>query len=195
MRKLALLSVLALTLFVPGAFAQSESASIRRPGWNYGLFAGYGNGVSQDSDFHRVSLGARIGRVLTSDHGPGVLRGTLEWNAEVTPVELFHYGETVYTAGINPLVAKWNFTSGRRNVPYLEAVGGVLFSSSNFPAGDTSQINFQSGAGIGLNHFVRNNRAINFGVRALHISNASLGNHNPGVNAELQFHLGYTWFK
>ena len=26
-----------------------------------------------------------------------------------------------------------------------------------------------------------------------HLSNASIGNHNPGINASLQFMLGYTW--
>jgi lipid A 3-O-deacylase len=187
-----LLCVFAIALFTSQAFAQS---AVTHPGWNYGLFAGFGNGISQDSDFHRFTFGGRLGRVLTSEHGPGFLRGTLEWNAEVTPVEIFNYHETVYTAGITPLVAKWNFTSAHKTVPYFEAIGGVLFSSSNFPAGDTSHINFQSGAGLGFNHFVKPNRAINFEVRAFHISNASLGNHNPGINAQLQFQVGYTWFK
>ena len=174
-----------------------DSSALTRPAWNYGLFAGFGNGVSQDSDFHRFTLGGRIGRVLTSEHGPGVLRGTFEWGAEATPVEIFNYHETTYAGGIMPIVLKWNFTGGgkKKVAPFFEAVSGALFSADNFPAGDTARVNFQSGAGIGFNAFTSPDRAVTFNVRALHISNASIGNHNPGINAALQFQVGYTWFK
>lgn len=195
MRKSSALILLITAFFVSTSTAQSESSGVRTPGWNRGLFGGYGNGVSDSSGFRRVTFGARFGRVLTSEHGFGILRGTLEWNAEVTPVEFFNYGRTVYTVGVTPLVAKWNFTSGERTVPFFGVVGGALFSSENFPAGDTAKVNFQTGAGVGFQHFVTPGRAINVEVRALHISNASIGNHNPGVNAQLQFQLGYTWFK
>jgi hypothetical protein len=193
MKKLALVCIL---LCSASLFAQDSSA-LTRPAWNRGLFAGYGNGVGIDSDFHRFTFGGRLGRVLTSEHGPGFLRGTFEWDAELTPVEIFHFGETTYAAGVAPIVWKWNFTGGghRKVAPFFEAVGGALFSANNFPAGDTSRINFQTGAGIGFNAFTRKNRAVTFDLRALHISNASIGNHNPGINASLQFQLGYTWFK
>jgi len=36
---------------------------------------------------------------------------------------------------------------------------------------------------------------ITWTLRVVHISSASLGNHNPGVNASVQASLGYTWFK
>jgi lipid A 3-O-deacylase len=29
----------------------------------------------------------------------------------------------------------------------------------------------------------------------MHISNASLGDANPGVNATVQFQIGYSWWK
>jgi hypothetical protein len=29
----------------------------------------------------------------------------------------------------------------------------------------------------------------------VHISNASLGDSNPGVNATVQFQIGYSWWK
>jgi hypothetical protein len=32
-------------------------------------------------------------------------------------------------------------------------------------------------------------------VHVTHISNASIADHNPGINATMQFRVGYTWFK
>jgi lipid A 3-O-deacylase len=195
-KNLATFCVFILLLGSSTLFAQDSSA-LTHPGWNYGLFGGYGNGVGNDSNFHRFTFGGRIGRVLTSEHGPGILRGTFEWDAEATPLEIFHATETTYTGGITPIVWKWNFTNGakRKVVPFVGAFGGLLVSSDNFPPGDTAHINFQTGVGVGFNAFTRSKRAITFDVRALHISNASIGNHNPGINASLQFQIGYTWFK
>ena len=38
-------------------------------------------------------------------------------------------------------------------------------------------------------------RSIDFALNAEHISSASLGDRNPGVNASLQMQIGYTWWK
>lgn len=196
MRRLSPLFLLTLAFLVSTASAQLNDTTLKREGWNYGVFAGYGNGVGDNSFVHRFAVGARMGRVMTGEYGPGFLRGTFEWGAEATPVEFLHYNETVYTAGITPVVLKWNFTNGNKKVvPFFEAISGVLFSSSKFPQGDTSRINFQSGAGMGFHAFTRAKRAVTVDVRAVHISNASIGNHNPGVNALVQVNVGYTWFK
>lgn len=180
------------------AFAQVDGneVNVKHPNWNLGVFAIGGTGLSQDTDIHMFGVGGRIGRVLTNEHGGGVLRGNLEWNAEVLPFYQFYSpGETATGGVINPLVMKYNFTHGKKLMPFFEAVGGAIFTNKNFPPGDTAQINFNSGAGVGFNLFTRSNRSVAFDVRALHISNASIGNHNPGVNASLQFTLGYTWWK
>ncbi len=182
-------------LFATTALAQDDIA-VKHPNWNLGLFAIGGTGLNQDSSVQMFGVGGRLGRVLTNQHGGGVLRGTLEWNAEVLPFYQFYYpGDKATGAVINPLVLKYNFTHGTKVAPFFEAIGGAIFTNKNFPPGDTAQINFNSGAGVGLNIFSRNNRSIAFDVRALHISNASIGNHNPGINASLQFTLGYTWWK
>jgi lipid A 3-O-deacylase len=196
MKNLASVCSFVLLLGSISLIAQDSSA-LTHAAWNYGLFAGYGNGLNQDADFHRFTLGGRIGRVLTSEHGPAGLRGTFEWGAEATPLEIFRYGNTTYAGGITPVILKWNFTGGgkRKVVPFFEAVSGALFSADNFPAGDTSRVNFQTGAGVGFHGFTKTSRAITLNFRALHISNASIGNHNPGINASLQFQVGYSWFK
>lgn len=188
--------VVALCLGSLGVAQVDLANNAKVPGWNLGLFAIGGTGLQQDSDIHNFGIGGRLGRVLTDEHGRSFLRGSLEWNAEVLPFHQFYGRDETATGGIiNPLVAKWNFTSGKKATPFFEAIGGVIFTNKNFPPGDTASINFNSGAGMGLRVFTRMSRSIDFDVRALHISNASIGNHNPGVNASLQFTIGYTWWK
>lgn len=178
------------------SFSQSNSMAVKRPSWSLGVFAVGGTGIQQDSDIQNFGVGGRFGRVLMHEHGPGFLRGTFEWDAELLPFHQFYgRGETATGAIINPLVAKWNFTRSSRAPVFFEAIGGVIFTNKNFPPGDTSDINFNSGAGLGLNIFRGEKHSIAFDARALHISNASIGNHNPGVNASIQFTLGYTWWK
>jgi hypothetical protein len=48
---------------------------------------------------------------------------------------------------------------------------------------------------VGMHYFVKPRRSIDFGANAVHISNASMGDRNPGVNVTLQFNVGYTWWK
>ena len=38
-------------------------------------------------------------------------------------------------------------------------------------------------------------RSIDFSANAVHVSSASLGDKNPGVNASVQFTIGYSWWK
>jgi lipid A 3-O-deacylase len=163
--------------------------------WNVAVFASGGTGLMDRTDVQFVRAGGRIGRVLIPQHK----LGSFEWNAEVTPVDytLWSGYKNVYGFGFNPLILKWDLPThaGSKAAPFFLVQGGMLFSTVNVPPGDTSRINFVSGAGVGMHVFTRPNRAITFDVRATHLSNASLGNHNPGVNASLQFSLGYTWFK
>ena len=70
---------------------------------------------------------------------------------------------------------------------------------SEFPArrsdGGTCVWNFSPQGGFGIHYFTRARRSIDLGVNAVHISSASLGDRNPGVNASVQVQLGYTFWK
>jgi hypothetical protein len=46
-----------------------------------------------------------------------------------------------------------------------------------------------------MHYFMTPRRSIDFGANAVHISSSSLGDKNPGVNASIQFSVGYTWWK
>jgi lipid A 3-O-deacylase len=46
-----------------------------------------------------------------------------------------------------------------------------------------------------MHYFIRDHQAIDLQASAVHISSASLGDRNPGVNASVQFQIGYSWWK
>jgi Lipid A 3-O-deacylase (PagL) len=54
-------------------------------------------------------------------------------------------------------------------------------------------VNFTSGAELGLQWFRQSKNSLDFGVKIYHLSNASIGTLNPGINGAVQFTLGYTW--
>jgi hypothetical protein len=112
---------------------------------------------------------------------------------DIIPLDEYWIRGGQYSGGIDPIVFKWNFTHGCKIAPYFAAVGGVLFSNHNLPPGDTSQINFTSGPEIGAQFFRRGTSSWDIALKAYHLSNASIGNNNPGLNASLQLMLGYTW--
>ncbi len=160
-----------------------------------GLFGGGGMGLGKSDGTQFFFAGGRAGWVLTSDHLSGLLRGNFEWAVDVMPVYVVFPPESaVYGGCIRPLIWKWNFTSGKKIVPYFAAEGGIVFSRDNIPPGDTSQINFTPGAAFGAHVLVKPKRALFFEVEFGHLSNASLGSHNPGYNGTFTFTAGYTWF-
>ncbi len=127
------------------------------------------------------NAGLRYGWVVTDAHLPGVLKGRFEYAIDAVPAYLiFQPTGTVYGVGVNPLNLKWNFVRRGRVSPYLELSGGTLFSTSKVPP-QTSAVNFTSGAALGV-HLLGERRAWALEARYLHISNAGLGDLNPGIN-------------
>jgi hypothetical protein len=199
MKSTGFLVLILLTCGTISGMAQTsdDAAAIRREHWNVGVLASGGTGLTDRTNVQFVRAGFRVGRVMTGELGKGFARGTFEVDSEIMPLDYVLWGgyKNVYGFGVNPLVMKWNFTRANRAVPYFLAQGGLLRTNVNVPPGNTSRINFTSGAGVGLNYFIKPGRSVNWDVRATHLSNASLGSHNPGVNASLQFSIGYNWWK
>lgn len=107
-------------------------------------------------------------------------------------------------ASITPFLLRWNFSDRTpgRIVPWAQLGGGLLWTNHKFPVAsllpymdDTSVINFTPQVGIGANAFISHRHSVNFAVKAIHISNAGLGDHNPGLNVTLQFSAGYSWWR
>ncbi|HMK30230.1 MAG TPA: acyloxyacyl hydrolase [Terriglobales bacterium] len=196
--------VLMLLIVNPWARGQKPAESpLRQPVWEFGPWFGGGTGLGTASEFKFINAGARIGRVLSNEIGTGRFRGTFEWAADLMPLyevqqSLFYTSgpsEWIYGGAFNPIVLKWNWTANPRIVPHFEAEGGVLFTTKEVPPGDTSRVNFLPGGAFGIYLMRASRQAIDLSVHVTHISNASMGDHNPGINATMQFRLGYTWFK
>jgi lipid A 3-O-deacylase len=112
-------------------------------------------------------------------------------------------GGTFTGVSLTPVILRWDFRPHRRLVPWFQAAGGLIYTTHKFPPdvlvphgdpGGTSVWNFSPQGGIGLHYFIRPGRAISFEASGVHISSASLGDRNPGVNASVQFQIGYTFF-
>ena len=189
---------------------------MKRDPWDRGVFIDGGFGTSGETSDHFLNAGVRIGKVLTDAAGPGFLRGQFEYAIELIPYwQAFTPKETytlstvdpprqVTTGGtytglsMTPAILRWNLVRWKRVMPWLQGGGGLIWTNHKFPPNGskgTSVWNFEPQIGIGLHYFVKPDRAITFAANAVHISNASLGDSNPGVNATVQFQIGYTWWK
>ena len=193
--------MVAVLLLCASVLAQDNA--LRQPVWEVGPWLGGGTGLGHASEFKFINAGLRIGRVLTGELGSGRMRGTFEWAADIMPLyevrQSANYTsgpqQWIYAFAANPVVLKYNFTGGNRVVPYFAAEGGLLVSSKDIPLAHTSSFNFMPGGAFGF-YFLRSNRqAVDVSVHITHISNASIADQNPGINATMQFRVGYTWFK
>ena len=130
-------------------------------------------------------------------------------SAVISCSQPYTVGGTFHGASVTPIILRYNFARSARLVPWVQAAGGVLWTNhkypsygdttanitTNGPAGDASVWNFTPQGGIGLHYFIRPDRSLDFSANGIHISSASLGDRNPGVNASVQFSVGYTWWK
>ena len=121
----------------------------------------------------------------------------------------YQVGGTATGVSLTPIILRWNFARHGHVVPWAQAAGGLLWTNHKFPAygstvpnltvngpnGETSVWNFTPQGGVGFHYFTRANRSIDFSANGMHISSASLGDRNPGVNASVQFTVGYSWWK
>ncbi|KAA6456204.1 acyloxyacyl hydrolase [Acidobacteria bacterium AB60] len=186
---------------------------------------GKGVGDRSDFNFlwGGVEVGKTLTPVLKP--GPGFLSGQLQLAGNIMPLWLaftpaphlqtFKYkgatyiarvgGGTYYGVSLTPVILRWNFlTKSKRVQPWFQGAGGLIYTTHKFPPdvliphgtpGATSVWNFSPQGGVGIHYFLRSRRSIDLGVNAVHISSASLGDHNPGVNASIQIQVGYTVWK
>jgi hypothetical protein len=174
----------------------SASLSLAKGAWEFEPFIGGGTGLGKSSNTQFLIAGGRAGKILTGEHLRGWARGNFELATEVMPLYLvMQPGGAVYGGSFKPLIFKWNFKGNGKIAPYALITGGVLFTTSNVPPGNTSDVNFTPQGALGFYFFQRRKRAWDFEIQAVHTSNASLGHLNPGFNGSLIFTLGYSWFK
>jgi hypothetical protein len=193
--------------------------------WDYGPFVNGGVGLGDRDNFEFLSAGFQGGKTLTPVIHAGIFSGKFELGANIMPLWLaftpapheqtflypggyfvgFEGGGTYKGASLTPVILRWNFaTKSRRFQPWFQAAGGLIYTTHKFPPdllvphgtpGGTSVFNFSPQGGGGVHFFTRPNRSIDLGVNGVHISSASLGDRNPGVNASIQVQVGYTFWK
>lgn len=127
-----------------------------------------------------------------------------EYQGQTGDVLLPVNGGTFTGVSITPIILRWNFKPARRFAPFAQGAGGLIWTNHKYPPdiqmphgqpGGTSVWNFTPQFGVGFHYFVKPRQSITFGANAIHISSASLGDRNPGVNASVQFQIGYTWWR
>jgi lipid A 3-O-deacylase len=193
--------------------------------WEYGPFVNGGTGDGDRSNFKFFSVGFQVGKPLTPVLHAGFLSGQFELGGNIMPLwqaytpaphqQTFTFRGVQYTAplgggtytgaSITPVILRWNFlTHSRRIQPWFQGAGGLIYTTHKFPPeilvphgtpGGTSVFNFSPQGGIGAHIFTGPKRSIDVGVNGIHISSASLGDRNPGVNASIQVQVGFTVWK
>src|SRR5271157_4032125 len=105
---------------------------------------------------------------------------------------------------LTPVIFRWNIlTKSKRFQPWFQGAGGLIYTTRQYPPsfsstpsfpvdGSTSVWNFTPQGGVGFHYFIFPKRSIDVGLNAVHISSASLGDRNPGVNASIQVQVGLT---
>jgi hypothetical protein len=128
---------------------------------------------------------------------------------EIVCTPYYTVGGTFTGITVTPIILRWNIATKGKFAPYVQGAGGLLWTNHKYPAfgspvlnltndgpnTDASVWNFTPQGGVGFHYFLSPGRSIDFGANAVHISSASLGDKNPGVNASVQFSLGYTFWK
>lgn len=185
-------TVLLFAAFLGAPAARSQAGPVEG-GHELQIWSGGGHGTNGSQSTDGVwNVGLRYGLILTASHGPGFLRGRLEYAVEAVPLFLvFQKTNTAYGAGVNPFAFKWALATRGSIVPYVELGGGTLFTNTKVPEG-TSRINFTTTGALGL-HFLRSKHNISAEIRFMHISNAGLATPNPGINT-VQLRIGFGLF-
>lgn len=196
-----------------------------RRSWEMGPFAYWGTGFGDRDQFRFFAAGFQLGKPLSPVLHAGIVSGQFELAGNIQPIwkaytpaphmQSFVYKGVTYTApigggdytgfSITPVILRWNLlTRSERFQPWFQGAGGLIYTTHKFPPdvlvphglpGGTSVWNFSPQGGFGIHWFTRSRRSIDLGVNAVHISSASLGDRNPGVNALVQIQAGYTWWK
>lgn len=159
----------------------------RAPGW----LRGRGEALIEVMPFWLAEIPAQTVQLVTP-----VFSGTLN-----SPDRILE--KTSHGVSATPWLMRWNFirSDDPHLVPWAQLGGGLLWTTHKFPwqpisgYSRASVINFTPQVGIGANIFLRKRQSIDFAIKAVHISNAGLGDQNPGVNITLQFCAGYSWWR
>ncbi|MCI0348548.1 MAG: acyloxyacyl hydrolase [Acidobacteriales bacterium] len=102
--------------------------------------------------------------------------------------------ESRFGAGLSPLGAQINLRPRSRVQPFAEGNVGFLYFTRPTPYTNSSNFNFTFSLGAGLQTFTSRRRAVSFGYKYHHLSNAFIAPANPGLDSNV-FYVGYSLFR
>ncbi|HUI53200.1 MAG TPA: acyloxyacyl hydrolase [Terriglobales bacterium] len=193
-RRIGYLGTMGLTVAMVSAGGLRAQGSPENSSRELQVWTGGGHGINGSQSNTGVwNLGLRYGLILTAPHGPGFLKGQLEYAFDVVPAWLvIQKTDTVYGGGVNPFAFKWILSQPKKVKPFFEIEGGTLFTTKEVPE-NTSQINFTSSGALGM-HILGEKYNWTAEVRFMHISNAGMTTPNPGINT-VQVRIGWGMFR
>ena len=149
--------------------------------------AAFGSTQAHDLALLSLAFGHMLGPVLGEGHW---YRGNFEWR-----LELFggcqYSPRTDWLVGLTPHL-RYNFATGTRWIPFVDAGAGVTATSISHPdLGGTFEFNLQPG--VGMHWFVHDNLALTGEVKYMHMSCAGIDKPNHGLNDVIGM-IGLTWF-
>jgi lipid A 3-O-deacylase len=173
---------------VPPAAAQPRRADAAGFQSEWIVIGGAGSsvGAAQRGDREQAFSAIEWGRIISGEHGPGVLRGRLEMAIELTPVFREFQSNVAEGAGFSPLMFRWNFRNYGVIHPFIEVAGGVVATNRDVPE-DTTRLNFTSHAGAGAHLRVSGPWSVMAGYRFHHLSNGTTAPRNPGINSNVGY--------
>lgn len=135
--------------------------------------------LSEAAPIMRVSSGAPAGRVPTSLTDPAEAND---------PARLARYRLRTGTGiGLAPLGAEAHVPLARRAQLVVNVTAGAAWFNQVVPYGKATQANFTVAPGVALQRDIGGRDAFAVGYALHHLSNASMGGANPGMNSHLVF--------
>lgn len=193
------LSILWIAIFTAPLFLTSAHGQERPRGNELGLwFVGqFENGYAFGSSITNARMYQLEGRYCRRVYARGPI--AVRWVSEIVPLTLVGEWSTsngqrtyAYGGGGSPVGAQVNFAHFRRFEPFVTAGGGFLYF--NRPLFGETQFNFTAQVGSGVQWFAGRRSSIDFGYKYHHISNANLGDKNPGMDSHTLF-MGVSFFQ
>lgn len=150
-------------------------------------FAVFGTIQAHDLELQSLSYGHMLGHTVGEGHfyrGNWELRGELFGGIEFSP-------SSEWVAGLAPHL-RYNFATGSRFVPFIDAGAGVTATSIGPPdLSNTFEFNLQ--ATVGTHVFLSDKLALTLEARYFHMSCAGISDPNRGLNGVLGM-IGLTRF-
>jgi len=172
-RPAAALTLSAVVLAAPPALADDPGDPFDKGSWVASVYGGYSGEFTADREEAYAWATFGVGYYLADNFALNGELSVYRWDQEP--------GDDPVAGGFN-LVPRWHFLRDDAWAAHLEAVFGVSLADDDVPEAGSDPFNFVLGLGVGGTWRVADGVMLLAGVRYTHVSNAGLGDTNPGYD-------------